>query len=179
MSGRIFRQFTLPGTREAMIGSLQDIRGFIGEFIPEHADTQDLAFKVEIVITELLTNALKHVKDSESHMRIYLDDNYLTIEKTDFGTQFNPDNFADIFKQKPGYKTLLSYDELHSVYAVLEMNNTVRFICEQKRNRNKIDINGVAEHFGIIIISRTAEAFTYHYDTASGLNKFNVRMRLN
>lgn len=179
MSGKIFRQFVLPNKREAMIESLQEIRGFINEFLPAHAATEDLNFKVEIVITELLTNALKHVKNTESCMRIHLDDNYLSIEKTDFGTQFNPDNFAEIFKQQPGYKILLSYDELHSVYAVLEMNDTVRFICEQKRNRNRIDINGVAEHFGMIIISRAAEAFTYHYDTASGLNKFNVRMRLN
>lgn len=162
-----------------MIESLQQIRGFINEFLPAHAASEELGYKVEIVITELLTNALKHVKDAETCMRIYLDDNYLTIEKTDFGTQFNPDNFADIFKQAPGYKILLTYDELHSVYAVLEPNDTVRFICETKKNRNRIDINGVGEHFGMIIISKAAEAFTYHYDTSSGLNRFNVRMRLN
>jgi len=179
MSGKIFNQFVLPDTRELMIGSLQEIRRFINDFLPAHADSEEIGFKVEIVITELLTNTLKHVKDAETCLRIYLDDNYLTIEKTDFGTQFNPNNFADIFKQKPGYKILLSYDELHSIYAELEMNNTVRFICDTKKNRGKIDINNVGEHFGMIIISRAAEAFTYHYDTASGLNRFNVRMRLN
>lgn len=179
MSGKLFRQFVLPNTRESMIESLIEIRAFINEFLPAHAANADLSFKVEMVMTELLTNALKHVTDAETCVRIYMDDSYLTIEKTDFGSQFNPNNFADIFKQSPGYKILLTYDELHSVYAVLEMNDTVRFICEQKKNRNKIDINGVGEHFGIVIISRAAEAFTYHYDTSSGLNRFNVRMRLN
>jgi len=179
MSGRIFNQFSVPNTKEAMVSSLQQIRSFISEFLPAHAVSEDLNYNVEIVITELLTNALKHVKDSETNIRIYLDDNYLTIEKADFGTQFNPDNFADIFKQTPGYKILLTYDELHSVYAELEMNNTVRFTCETKKNRNRIDINNIGEHFGMIIISRAAEAFTYHFDSASGLNRFNVKMRLN
>ena len=32
MSGKIFRQFVLPNKREAMIESLQEIRGFINEF---------------------------------------------------------------------------------------------------------------------------------------------------
>jgi hypothetical protein len=179
MSGKLFRQFVLPNTRESMIESIIEIRAFINEFLPAHAANADLSFKVEMVMTELLTNALKHVMDAETCVRIYIDDSYLTIEKTDFGSQFNPNNFADIFKQSPGYKILLTYDELHSLYAVLEMNDTVRFICEQKRNQNRIDINGVGEHFGMVIISRAAEAFTYHYDTSSGLNRFNVRMRLN
>ncbi len=179
MSGKMFRQFVLPNTRESMIESLMEIRAFINDFLPAHAANADLSFKVEMVMTELLTNALKHVKDAESFIRIYLDDNNLTIEKTDFGSQFNPNNFADIFKQAPGHKILLTHDDLNSVYAVLEMNYTVRFICEQEQNKNGIDISSVGEHFGMIIISRTAEAFTYHYDTASGLNRFNVRMSLN
>ena len=179
MSGKIFSQFVLPNIRESMIESLREMRAFIYEFLPGHAANEELGFKVEMVITELLTNALKHVKDAETCIRIYLDDNYLTIEKTDFGSQFNPNNFADIFKQAPGYKILLTHDDLNSVYAVLEMNDTVRFICEQEKNKDAVDISGVSEHFGMIIISRAAEAFTYHYDTASGLNRFNVRMRLN
>ncbi len=179
MPGKIFNQFSLTNTQKSMVTSLQEIRRFIDEFLPAHAASEELSYKVEIVITELLTNALKHVKDADSNMRIYLDDSYLTIEKTDFGNQFNPNNFADIFKQSPGYKILLTYDELHSVYAVLEASNTVRFMCETKKNRNRIDINNVGEHFGMIIICRAAEAFTYHYDAASGLNRFNVRMRLN
>jgi two-component sensor histidine kinase len=179
MSGKIFRQFVVPNTRESIIASLQEIRGFIDEFLPADAVAEDFGFKVEMVITELLTNALKHVKNAETNIRIYLDDNYLSIEKTDFGTQFNPDNFADIFNQATGYKILLTFDELHSIYAVLETNNTVRFICENKKNMNRIDINGINEHFGMIIITKSSEAFTYHYDTSSGLNKFNVRMRLN
>ncbi|PJJ84965.1 ATP-binding protein [Mucilaginibacter auburnensis] len=178
MPGKVFSQFVLPNTQQGMVNSLKEIRGFINDFLPEHAASEDLNYKVEIVITELITNALKHVKNADSFIRIYLDNNYLTIEKTDFGAQFNPNGFANIFKQQPGYKILLSYDELHSLYAYLESNNVVRFVCEAKRNRNKIDINGVGEHFGMVIISRSAESFTYHYDAASGLNRFNVRMKL-
>ncbi|MFD0749432.1 ATP-binding protein [Mucilaginibacter calamicampi] len=178
MPGRIFNQFVLPNIRESMISSLREIRAFIYEFLPADAASEQLGFKIEMVITELLTNALKHVKNAETCMRIYLDDNYLTIEKTDFGSQFNPENFADIFKQAPGYKKLLTYDELHSIYAVVEMNNTVRFTCEQNDNKKEVDINAINEHFGMVIISRSAEAFTYHYDIASGLNRFTVRMRL-
>jgi len=178
MSGKVFSQFVLPNIRESMIASLQEIRAFIYEFLPADAANEELGFKVEMVMTELLTNALKHVKDAETCIRIYLDDNYLTIEKTDFGAQFNPNGFADIFKYEPGYKKLLTYDELHSIYVVVEMNNTVRFTCEQNNSKNRFDINGINEHFGMIIISRSAEAFTYHYDTASGLNRFTVKMRL-
>jgi len=179
MPGKIFRQFVIANIRESIIGSLQEIRAFIYEFVPAETANEELGFKVEMVITELLTNALKHVKDAETNIRIYLDDSHLTIEKTDFGSQFNPDNFADIFKQEPGYKKLLTHDELHSIYANVETNNTVRFTCEQNKMKQKVDINGISEHFGMIIISRSAEAFTYHYDAASGLNRFNVRISLN
>ena len=178
MPGKIFRQFFLPNTRESMVESLREIRGFISEFLPANVVERDIIFKVEMVVTELLTNALKHVKDSESHMRIYIDNQWLSIEKTDFGTQFNPNNFADIFNHPVGYKILHSFDELHSVYAVLENDNRVRFTCKPKIHRQEIDPTSVDEHFGMIIISKSAEEFTYNYDSDSGLNRFNVRIKL-
>lgn len=178
MSGKVFRQFYLPNTRESMIHSLREIKNFIGEYLPAHAAVGDIAFKVEMVVVELLTNALKHVKDADSHIRVYMDDDWLSIEKTDFGARFNHNNFTDIFNHPVGYKILLNFDELHSIYAVLEKDEHVRFICEVRKNRNKIDLNYVEEHFGLIIISKSAEEFTYNYDSASGLNRFNVRMKL-
>lgn len=179
MAGKIFRQFFLPNTRESMVDSLREIRSFISEFLPAKVADGDIVFKAEMVITELLTNALKHVKDADSHMRIYLDNEWLSIEKTDFGTQFNPSGFADIFEHPVGYKILHSFDGLHTVHALLENDNHVRFICDQKINGNEIDPHSVDEHFGMIIIARSSEEFTYNYDKDSGLNRFNVRIRLN
>lgn len=161
-----------------MVESLREIRGFISEFLPANVVQREIIFKVEMVVTELLTNALKHVKDADSHIRIYIDEEWLSIEKTDFGTKFNPNNFAEIFNHPVGYEILHSVDELHSVYAVLENDSHVRFTCKPKTHANGIDPNGVDEHFGMIIISRSAEEFTYNYDADSGLNRFNVRIKL-
>jgi two-component sensor histidine kinase len=178
MADQIFNQFLLPNSRLAMPASLREIIDFINRYLPAGTAAEDIDFKVEIIVTELLTNALKHVKNAETLIRIYIDDNTLTIEKTDFGTPFNPNNFIEILTHPAGYKALLTKDDLNAMYAIVESDNMVRFVCEESDDSQSLNLDDVMEHFGLLIITKSAEEFTYHFDSASGLNTFNVRLKL-
>lgn len=174
MADQIFNQFLLPNSRLAMAASLREIIDFINRHLPADVSAADIDFKVDIIVTELLTNALKHVKNAETLIRVYIDDKTLTIEKTDFGTPFNPNNFIEILKHPAGYKLMLTKDDLNAMYAVVEKENMVRFVSEDGADVDAPNLDDLMEHFGLLIITKSSSEFTYHFDPTSGLNTFNV-----
>ncbi len=178
MADQIFNQFLLPNSRLSMPASLREIIDFINRHLPADVSAEDIDFKVDIIVTELLTNALKHVKNAETLIRVYIDERTVTIEKTDFGTPFNPNNFIEILKHPAGYKAMLTKDDLNTMYAVVESDNLVKFVCEDGSNGETPNLDDLMEHFGLLIITKSSEEFTYHFDSASGLNTFNVRIPL-
>jgi anti-sigma regulatory factor (Ser/Thr protein kinase) len=131
---------------------------------------------MEMVITELLTNAIKHTGDTEIAVSISISNEYLIIEKSDHGNPFNPNDFLSQLTNT-GSKIQLSQDDLYSIYALIENDNQVRFTCEE--NKTALSFVDIMEHFGLLIITRAADEFTYRYDPATGLNTFRVQMLLN
>lgn len=177
MQGAVENRFDLPNTTQSLIASLKQILEFINSHLPPHALADNINFKAKIIVTELLTNALKHSGKSETSIQIQIDDENISIEKTDGGNPFNPNNLTSLLNNFKGHKAQLSGDAVHSIYALVESENQVRFICEENSGDNP-DVNDIMEHFGLLIITKSADEFTYHYDHSSMVNTFNVRLKL-
>ncbi|MGF7037029.1 ATP-binding protein [Mucilaginibacter lappiensis] len=172
----IVHQFSFQNTRLSIITSLREILEFINGHLSGCAGRYTRHFEIEMVITELLTNAIKHTGNAEISISISISKEYLIIEKSDHGNPFNPNDFLSQFTNT-GSKVQLSRDDLYSIYAVIENDHQARFICEE--NKTSLSFVDIMEHFGLLIITRSAEEFIYRYNPVTGLNTFRVHMLLN
>jgi anti-sigma regulatory factor (Ser/Thr protein kinase) len=172
-------KFELSVAHEPLTKSLKQVLGFIGSTLPAYPDIEQILFKSKIVVTELLTNAIKHAGPSESVLRvIFYNGVDIIIEKTDFGNRFNPGNKISQLNENGENIVQLSKDAMHSIYAIKEADNFIKFVCEDRGDDNLPDINAIEEHFGLLIITKVADEFTYHYDEKSGLNTFTTVFKL-
>jgi len=171
----VVQRFSFQNTRLSVMTSLRDIIEFINGKLPGGGDQHNRHFDIEMVITELLTNAIKHTGDTEISVNISISNEYLNIEKSDYGNPFNPNGFLSQLTNT-GSKVQISKDDLYSIYAVIENDNQVRFICEE--NKTALGFVDIMEHFGLLIITRSAGEFIYRYNPVTGLNTFRVIMLL-
>lgn len=169
--------FIVPNTSQSLVGTMRHILDFVSTNLPQQVAAENIYFKLKVITTELLSNALKHVTDAESAIQVYIDHEQVVIQKTDHGTPFKPINGTFSANAPAGHIIPISSDAMHRVYAVVENGSTVRFACDEHNTNKPIDINEVSEHFGLLIITKTADQFTYAYDAASGLNTFNVSLK--
>jgi two-component sensor histidine kinase len=171
----ITNKFAFPNRAQELFTSLRQILDFVSENLPFNVDAAAINFKLKVIITELLNNAVKHAGTAETVIHIHIDHEKIKIEKTDLGNPFNPNG---LFEKFTGQKAQLSQDALHCIYAIIESENFVRFICEEIDNGQLLDINNLSEHFGLLIITKSADEFTYQFDPSSGLNTFTVHLKL-
>jgi len=169
--------FEFKNDAAALIPSLQYLLAEITESIPPGADAEDILFRCKVIITELLTNAIKHGGNGITLFDIEADADQLRINKTDHGSPLYlinthnhsaTDNLAN--------KKLISADPLNSLYAHWENENCIRFISEESSIEDFLSVEQVMEHFGILIISRSSDEFTYNYDKETQTNTFKVRI---
>ena len=171
--------FEFDNSADKLVSSLQYMLDNIAGGIPLHADPDDILFRCKAIITELLTNAIKHAGQSSTRFDIESDGAKLTICKTDTGmpmylidgrsngagTQIPADN-----------KHLISADPLSSLFAIWESENHIRFASEEGSLDDFLAVEQLAEHFGILIITNSSDEFTYTYDKKTRENIFRVRI---
>jgi anti-sigma regulatory factor (Ser/Thr protein kinase) len=158
---------------QSLITSINQIFDFVQSSLPRYAISKSIDFKARFIITELLTNAIKHAGKTETCLKISIDCEYIRIEKTDFG---NPFKLPLTLNGSAESRVRLSGDSFHSMYAIAE-GSVVRFICEEYVQTDNPGINEIMEHFGLLIITKSADEFTYQYDNFSGLNTFIVLLK--
>jgi two-component sensor histidine kinase len=179
MPATISNTFIFSNSSQSLVTSLRQILDFISGNLPRHTDAANINFKVKVIIAELLNNALKHAGNTKTSFHIFIDNKNIRIEKADFGNRFNPGTLTTLTADNKGLKVQLSSDALHRLYAFIETETQIRFFCEENENSNMPDINAINEHFGLLIITKSADDFTYQYDQTSGLNTFTVCLKLN
>jgi len=167
------KEFIFVNDRTALTASVKQVLEYIEQQLTGLEYKHDIYFKTKSVVTELLTNAAKHAGTDTLNIYIDIDEDYLTIKKKECGMPFT----LVKYNAMPGTKKRLTYDIMHSLYAINEPNNTIRFMVEESPDDN-LDINEVAEHFGLLIVTKCAEEFIYHYDEGTKLNTFTVKVRM-
>jgi hypothetical protein len=170
-------EFFIPDTCASLVPTLKEILEFVGKTLAGAPDGENVLFKVKIIITELLNNALKHVKNSKTFIRVSVDDSNIHIIKQDIGNRLIINDLYLCQKGAAGQKFQISHDSLNSLYAIIESECQLKFICEESTN-NDVDYANLMEHFGLLIITKTANDFTYTHNPDTFLNTFDVLIHL-
>jgi hypothetical protein len=170
-------EFFIPDTSASLVPTLKGILEFVGKALANAHDAENVLFKVKIIITELLNNALKHVKNSKTFIRVSVDDNNIHIIKQDIGSRLVINELYLCQKKPAGQKVQISQDSLNSLYAIVETECQLKFVCEESTS-NDVDYDNLMEHFGLLIIAKTANDFTYTHNPDTFLNTFDVLIHL-
>ena len=176
MPGLVTKTFIFQRSNQSLVASLKQILDFINEHTHCHEDALSIQFKAKVTVTELLNNAIKHSGSTQTVIDVVIHNQKIVIKKTDDGPRFNPGGLLTFFIR--GENITLSSDDLNSMYAVVQNDNTIKFICEKNIDKQIVDIKSISEHFGLLIITRSADEFTYRYDDRTSSNIFQVEFGL-
>lgn len=171
-------EFEFDNQADKLVSSLEYMLRQITPCIPPHADSHDILFRCKVIITELLTNAIKHAGKGRTRFDVDGDSSGLIIRKTDTGLPLYLVNTRNItVSEKPAEnKRLISADPLSSLYANWETESHIRFTSEEGSLDDFLSVEQVAEHFGILIITNSSDEFTYTYNKHTLENIFRVRI---
>ena len=169
----ISKQFEFVNTGYSISTDIKRIIGFIESELSSNFSADELFFKAKIIVTELLTNSLKHSGISNTVIVINITDYLLTISKTDFGT---PLNLITKY-HSTNIKIPITNDILHTLYAVIDNEKHVTFFCDENNMADILAIDNIVEHFGLLIITKSADRFTYHFNEHTKENIFEVAIK--
>lgn len=144
---------------------------YLDSLLATHGLSRAVKLRAKFIIAELLNNAVKHSGTEESALEVGLKDNHLYISKKDDGKPF--DLVTEI--EKKNTQLMVSSDAMHLLYAVKKEDHTVSFYCKENLTF-QLDVNQLAEHLGLLIITKAADEFTYHYHKPTNL--FCARIKL-
>jgi anti-sigma regulatory factor (Ser/Thr protein kinase) len=167
------KQFEFLKSSYHLSSDIQEILGFINNELTSAAPIAELLFKAKIIVTELLTNSLKHAGVNSTIINVKISEHDLSILKIDFG---NP--LSLIQKNYPvNTKIPISNDILHTLYAILDSGKNIHFFCDEINMEDILAVENIVEHFGLLIITKAADKFTYHYNEQTKENLFEITIK--
>lgn len=147
----------------------------ISNYVP---DVLIIETKCRLILTELLTNALKHSLSQETIISISIDDEKLQITKFDHGRPF----YLARWKEREelewplhGYdgKKLVIYEDLMCcLYGYIESPFKLSFSTKDFPVKTPPRPKEILEHFGLMILTKASHYFTYVYDPEEKANIF-------
>jgi hypothetical protein len=170
--------FEFDNKADKLVASLQYMLDHISGNLPARADAEDIMFRCKVIITELLTNGIKHAGNGSTWFDIETYVDSLMICKTDYGQPLYLINakVPASGNDADGNKKLISADFLNVLYAIWESENHIRFASEELSFDDELPVEQVMEHFGILIITRSSNEFTYTYQKDTHANIFSVKL---
>ncbi len=169
----IYKEFIFSNSAEALSPIINEALALIRKAVQPGLYADEICFKVKSIITELLTNAIKHSGTDNVLLSIKAEGETLKILKKDKGNPFGLMGGASL----TGVKKQLSYDIMHRLFAVSEADHTIRFFVEESDD-DCPDINQVTEHYGLLIITKCADEFIYRFEHDGGANNFVASIHL-
>ena len=160
------QQFNFNNTNGNLIPALKQMLEFIGT----NLRSEKIAFSARVILTELLTNSLKHSGSTSSEVDIAISGKSVEITKTDYG---RPLSLVTNNQVMP-CKVPITNDILHTLYAIAKTTHQLHFVCEENNMDDILAIDDIVEHFGLLIITKAADNFTYSYDGSTKSNIFKV-----
>ncbi len=143
------------------------------------------AGKCKLILTELLTNALKHSGVDKTVFKVVFDKNKLLISKADKGKPFNLESFKEREALKwpldPSYqgeKFTIYEDEMCGLYAYITDPNHVIFFTEDHPIDPPPRPRDMLEHFGLLILTKSSDRFEYFFNPETQTNIFTSTINL-
>ncbi len=132
------------------------------------------------LLIELLTNGVKHSDADTSLIVILLDEKEIEVSKYDDGKPF-------VLKDYPGWplnsihkgkKLLIHKDDFFALYARIESENMISFEFEEYPIGTLNVTTNLAEHYGLLIITKASNSFSYRYSNGGMINHFKAVIAL-
>lgn len=177
MEQAIRQLLIFPNRADKIYTFIQKVIAFIEHHIPEKA--YQITFNTRVIVTELLTNSIKHTGHGDTGVELILTPTTFTIKKTDEGMPFDLTHdgagwpLADDIKSP----VRIYSDALNGLYANVISPYSLSFYAESYPNDDN-DYADISEHYGLIIICRASDAFVYQYNPRSRQNIFTVTINL-
>jgi len=184
MDSRIRIDFT--SNKEEIPGILNECLEHIRQKTQSAPPNEGTLSKIKWVVTEMLTNAIKHSGEEHCMLAVKVSDNRLILEKEDQGKPLS------LTEQYTGKSTewpisdlseplefQIYHNGIDSLIVRADDPNRAGFFIEQLEDTAMPDlIQDTSEHFGLMIMAKSADAFSYEYDQDSHTNRFTCVFQL-
>ncbi|WP_423146203.1 hypothetical protein [Rubrolithibacter danxiaensis] len=177
--------FIFKSDPSELFSLLSDIISLVKEQLPEEKYSPVIEGKCKLILTELLTNAIKHSWASETEVNVLIAQDYIEISKTDIGKAF----YLPAFKEREtlqwpldatftGKKITIYEDDMCGLYGYIEQGQRVVFSAEDHPIPIPPRPRDMLEHFGLIILTKSADEFIYEHNSLTRENTFTTKILL-
>ncbi|TLV02601.1 sensor histidine kinase [Dyadobacter luticola] len=180
---------------ECDLEAISDTVSLCVAYIEGQIGQQDLELgvstRIKWVITEMLTNAIKHSAVEECLLTIRINDAQVFFEKKDSGKPLTLKNYASSGVADRGPITWPLQEEAfpqhfqvyhngsESLTVLAESPNRVVFyIQEIESEEMPMLLLNTSEHFGLLILTKASDHFEYEYEPVTGINRFRSTFNL-
>lgn len=139
---------------------------------------EEMSFKTRIIISELLTNTIKHTQQQSTVLEVEIYENGLQFVRRDHSL---PLHFPAIesreallwpLHEKYFNKKMVVYeDDLNALWVTISETGAARFSVTPKPAES-CNINSLHEHFGLLLVTLSSDSFTYDFNANTGENVF-------
>lgn len=155
-----------------------EVNDWIKSHLPFGKNAEKLLFNCRLILSELMTNAIKHSAVETVVFECSVGADAIVIKKKEQGKRFFlVDQLKDAVGSAKSDKITLAKDKRYGLFAIAKSDSVIEFqIEEYKGNENQVI--GALEHFGLIIIAKCSHNFTYEFDHATLTNTFIAKIEL-
>ncbi|MGV8879795.1 MAG: hypothetical protein ACOH2A_12265 [Sphingobacteriaceae bacterium] len=153
---------------------------WIADHLTLNKDGEGILFRCRLILSELITNAIKHSLVDNIIMEITVDPLFVEISRYDRGKRFflvleNQSEYYPLNDAYAGQQIMVFKDKMYNLVAVVKNPFLIDFKL-QEYMEEKHDIKDTLEHFGLIILTKSSSRFSYRFDPDTFTNIFSARI---
>ncbi|GGH80100.1 hypothetical protein HNQ91_004925 [Filimonas zeae] len=161
---------------------ISDLSNTVSAHLPlAPAEADVVLFKLRVIVSELLTNTIKHTQESATTLlRVTItSDGMQLIRQDDCAPMHFPANDKrpslvwPIPAEHCNHRYTVYEDDLNALSLSINDTGTASFYAWQNPDA-LINIPSLNEHFGLLMIALSTQAFTYEYQPATKANIFTA-----
>jgi hypothetical protein len=177
------QEFNFSTKGQEVLPFVLKINEWIELGLPPNRNHDVLFFKTKLILTELVTNAIKHAHTSSFNLIVEIVADLVKIVRVDNGNPFNlfSEGMALEWPLAPNYigkPVMILKDKMSNMFAIIDDYYNIEFKLEEYSKEEEGVIDTLLEHFGLIIITKLSDRFTYSYDPINNLNLFETNIKL-
>ena len=138
----------------------------------------EFILRIKWILTELCSNTYKHSSSSNALLEILIQQEQIILRVSDKGNVFDITQFINTGMQSFAngiHKIRLCDYGFLSLHAQFSEQCHLLFSTEEANNN--INIESLNEHYGLLIITRACDEFTYTYHEHTNTNEFNAILK--
>lgn len=174
----VHKQFDFQVADHEMRPFITDAGDWIARHLPSGKEEEALLFRCGLILSELITNAIKHSLIGEIILDITMDLHGIEIKRIDHGKRFflineNQAEYYPLNDTQKGQQITVFKDNMYGLFALVKNPFLIEFQLEEYVNAIP-EIKDLLEHFGLIILTKSSSRFTYAFDPDTHTNVFAV-----